>query len=422
MRRLALLVLLTACAQPGMPPGGPPDVSPPKLVRVRPDSDARNVRGNSIAFEFDEVISERPQGAATLADVVVISPSAGTPTVAWHRNTLVVTPRGGLKPNTTYTVELRPGITDLENNVDSTRRVVVFSTGADIASGSIAGTVFDWQAAKPAPQAVVDALVLPDSTRYSTTADSLGAFRLSHIPSGRYTLLALIDQNRNRRLDARESFDSITVVLRDSIRREMLAILRDSLGPGIANVDARDSVTLHVTLDRALDTALTLTPSLFTLKAADSSAVQIRSIISERERDRLSGDSAKRQAVTDSLRRAAAADSARRADSVRAAAAAQPGRPTGRRPGAQTAPPPAATRDTSKRVQILPRAQIPANAVIIEVVTPLPPGASFRLRSIGLRSVTGATRNSDRVFTTPRPRAKSDTGSVHPLREARRRD
>ena len=32
-----------ACAQPGMPPGGPPDVAAPQIVRITPDSGATSV-------------------------------------------------------------------------------------------------------------------------------------------------------------------------------------------------------------------------------------------------------------------------------------------------------------------------------------------------------------------------------------------
>jgi hypothetical protein len=413
VRRLILLFAAAACAQPGMPPGGPPDKAPPVLVRVQPDSNARNVRADAVVFEFNEVVSERPQGAQSLADAFVISPSRGTPAVSWRRSSVVVAPRGGLRPNTTYTVRLLPGMTDLESNVDSAGRVIVFSTGPEIAGSYIRGTAFDWMAARPA-QARVEAIALPDSATFATISDSIGAFRLSNMTPGRYLLRAFVDQDRNRRLDPRELFDSVTVTLGDSLQREMLAILRDSLGPGLLTVDARDSTTLRVTLDRALDTAFTVTPAAFTLKSADSTAYVIRRVLTEREVERLAADSAQARRVQDSLQQVAREDSIRRADSIRTGRAPPP--PTGRRPGVPAGPPAAAGRGTTPRAPPRPVAKLPSASLVIVTERPLPPRTTFRLHAIDLRSITGAVRSSDRVFTTAEARLpeRPDTGGRRP--------
>ena len=58
---------LAACASASPPPGGPPDSEPPRLVKITPDTGAVSVRPPKVVFRFDEVVSERPQGAATLA-------------------------------------------------------------------------------------------------------------------------------------------------------------------------------------------------------------------------------------------------------------------------------------------------------------------------------------------------------------------
>jgi hypothetical protein len=415
VRRLIVVALLGGCAQPGMPPGGPPDESPPDLVRVRPDSNQRNVRAGSITFEFDEVVSERPAGAPSLAELFIISPSEGVPAVSWRRTRIDVTPRGGLRPNTTYIVQMQRGIADLDGNADSVGRTIVFSTGADLASGSISGRVFDWVGARVAPQAYVEAVSLPDSLRYATTADSSGAFTLAFMTPGRYLLRAVLDLNRNRRPDGRELFDSVTVDLRDSVRREMLAALRDSLGPGVATVEARDSTRLRITVDRPLDTLYAVTPAAFTVVGADSTPYPIRAVLTQAEVDRMAADSARRKAVEDSVRAAERADSVRRADSARVAAApAAPGRtgPTGRRPGAQVAPPPARA-DSAARPDFKPAARIPVTVLYLELERSLPPATAFRLRSRGLRSISGIERDAERQFTTPRPR-RPDTTAVRP--------
>lgn len=411
VRRLIVAFAAAACAQPGMPPGGPPDREPPRLVRVTPDTNARNVRAGAIAFQFDEVVSERPQGAASLADLFIISPSTGRAGVSWRRTRVEITPRGGLRPNTTYTVRMLPGLADLDNNVDSSGTILVFSTGPELATGRITGRVFDWVAARPAGRALVEAVSLPDSAVFGTESDSLGAFTLDHMPAGQFLLRAHLDQNRNRVVDARELIDTVTISLTDSLNREMLAAIRDSLGPGIANVELRDTTTLRITFDRPLDTLLVPQPAMFSVRGADSAAVPVAAVLTQADLDRAAADSARLRAIQDSVRMQAAADSVRAADSARAVTA-PPARPSGRRPGAATRPPPAAPTDTSNRIVPRPSARIPIMAVYLRFAAPLRPATSYRVNTDSLTSVTGARRSSQRVFTTPRPRA--DTGAVRP--------
>jgi hypothetical protein len=392
-----------------MPPGGPPDREPPRVVRITPDTNALNVRASSVAFEFNEVVSERPQGPRSLADAFIISPSQGPVGVSWRRSRVDVTPRGGLRPNTTYTVRLLPGIVDLANNVDSTGTTVVFSTGATLAQGVIEGRVFDWVAARPAPNAIIEAVTLPDSATWATTSDSLGVFMIRHVPPGTYLLRAHIDPNRNRLVDPRELIDSLTITLADTFRREMLAAIRDSLGPGLSGVDPRDSLWLRLTFDRPIDTLFTPTPSSFIVKRADSTLVAVAEVISQAEFDRRAAESARTRAVEDSVRRAAAADSIRAADS--AAAVAAPPRPTGRRPGAATGPPPTTGPDTTRRTVPRPGAAIPGTTLHLRLTAPLTPDTAHRVRAEGIAGISGASRSSERVFTSPQRAVRPDTSA-----------
>jgi len=409
VRRLILLTALAGCAQPGMPPGGPPDREPPAVVRITPDTNSLNVRRNSVVFDFDEVVSERPQGAPTLVGMFEVSPSTGPVSVSWRRTHVEVKPHGGLRPNTTYTVRLLPGMMDLSQNVDSTGVTVVFSTGSSLASGVVDGRVFDWLAGRPAARAYVEAISLPDSARWSTTADSAGAFSIEHMPPGTYLVRAIIDQNRNQVVDARELFDSLTVSLADTFHREMLAAIRDSLGPGVASVEPKDSLTWRVVFDRPLDTLFVPTVANFTLKTQDSAGVPIAQVLSQADLDRLAADSARVRAVQDSVRQAAIADSIRTADSAQVAAA--PPRPTGRRPGAATRAPILAPEDSTDRPPPKPQAALPVNTLFLRLSAPLVADTNHRLRAIDFRSVTGGTRTSDRVFRTPKPAAKPDSGA-----------
>ncbi len=70
-----------ACAGNLPPPGGPPRHNPPLVLFFVPETNAVNVRAHEASIQFDEVISERPQGAPDLAGLFLISPWDGDPHV-----------------------------------------------------------------------------------------------------------------------------------------------------------------------------------------------------------------------------------------------------------------------------------------------------------------------------------------------------
>jgi hypothetical protein len=247
-----------------------------------------------------------------------------------------------------------------------------------------------------------------DTLRYVTVADSMGRFALRHLPPGTFLFRGFIDENRNRRLDLREAFDSATVTLRDSLDREVLAFVHDTLGAGIQGVTFPDSLTMRVAFDRPILPNLVVRPDMFSLKGRDSTAVPIAAAMTGIAWDRMRADSVRAKTVRDSIAAATRADSLRRADSVRAAAqpAAQPQRqqrPT--RPPATLPRPAAAPRDSAPK----PSRPKPPVDVVLTLGRRLTPGESYRLRVEGVRNLLGATRPVERVFTTPRPAAADTT-------------
>ncbi len=394
---LTLILGVTGCASQQTPPGGPVDEDAPVLTRVRPDSNATGVRAGAVGFEFDEVISERPQGSESLADLFMISPSTGPNSVSWKRTRLEVRPRGGLRENTTYTVVMLPGLTDLEGNVDSVGTKVVFSTGPTLATGRIKGIAFDWLADRAAPRAYVEAITLPDSVRYLGYADSTGRYEINHLPAGRYLVRAIVDQNRNRQLDPREIHDTMSVALIDSIDGRLHMVMRDTIGPGIESIEVVDSLTIRVRFDRAIDTSFVIAPAAFSVKRADSSVAALSAAIGGRVRQRQIDDSVRAAAARDSVVRAQRADSARRADSLRTGRA-PPQPPPQQRPPADTTPPP-----------LRPSVKIPETEAILRFQSPLAPQSGFRLRAEDIPSVSRVRRTSERTFTTPRARQQDST-------------
>ena len=370
MRRLIVAIALLGCASQGDPPGGPPDAAPPVLVGILPESGAVNTVPDRVEFRFDEVVSERPSGAPSLEQMILISPNDGLPRVDWRRRSIAVRPRRDWKPNAVYTVTLLPGITDLRGNVMKTGASLIFATGPTIPDTRIAGTLYDWAAGTPARGGAVEAIALPDSIVYVTRTDSVGQFTLAHLPPGSYALRAWLDANNNRELDPRESYDSVSVALRDTATLTLLAFVHDTLPPRINTVTVVDSMTLKVELSQPLDPEQTVDTTRFRLTRPDSSAVGLRTVLAADVWDRTQ------------------ADSIARADTTR--------RPPPRQP-------PAPRRDSVA----LPR-PVPVSRFVVVTAVPLQPDTSYRMVAIEVRNLLGRAGTSARVFTMPR-RAPADT-------------
>ena len=350
---MAVALIASACASPGMPPGGPPDVAAPQIVGINPDSGTVGVKPKEVLFHFDEVISERPSAGATLSDMFLISPRNGAPDASWHRDAIGVKPTRGWRANTPYTVIMMRGIADLRGNVRNTGAATFFSTGSVIPHTRIAGTVFDWVSGAPAAGSLVESFVPPDSLHpFVALADSNGAFVIEHVPPGAYSVRAYLDRNKNLGIDPSEPWDSTSLRLTDSIRTSLVIFTHDTVPPRIRDVAAVDSLTLRVAFDKPVDPTQMLTAANFALIAPDSSRVPIVS----------AGPPLK--------------------DTIPAAG--------GRRDTLVVAKP------------VMPR-PVPINEVIIKLQHPLTPKLVYHMRATGIRGLLGRTGDSDRTYTAPAP-------------------
>lgn len=413
---IAALAVL-ACANVGDPPGGPPDVAPPVLVAVRPESGSvvPALKG-SVAIQFDEVIAESPGGAvggggsgaaATgLSRYIVLSPVAGPVDVGWHRSRIDVKPKEGWKPNRVYRLELRPGIADLRRNLTTDSRLVLFSTGPALPGARLAGTALQWVEQRALANGVIEAVPLPDSVGYVTLTDSAGKFRLDGIPAGGYVLFGWTDPNSNRRRDRREAYDSILVRLDTAATVTLWAFVHDTAGARLRQAEPRDSLSVLLTFAQALDPAAPLALSQITMVALpDSTPIRLAALWTTAEYDSVAA------------RSRAAADSARRAaDTARAAADTMP-----RRPGAQPLkPPPGAqagrtTLDTAAAAalrSLLAERPVPSDRRVLRVAAPLAPGGRYLIRVRGARNLSGAAGDGQAVLAvpeTPKPAAPDST-------------
>lgn len=354
MRYALALPALVACASPGTPPGGPVDAEAPQIVDIAPDSGATSTTPREVVFRFDEVVSERPSGAQSLAALVQISPREGDPRVEWNRDEIAVRPRRGWRPNTAYTVTLLPGISDLRGNTRNTGAVMIFATGASIPAGRIRGTLFNWVEARVVPRGLVEARAVADTNVvYVTSTDSAGSFALTNLPAARYTIRAIVDDNNNRALDPREMWDSAEVNLSDTATLELLAFARDSTGARLTSVDLRDSVTLDLQFDNAIPLAPPVAATSIRVRASDSTDVPILSV---------------------------------------------------------TFPP----VDTASAGRRRPSRPSPVRILVVRLARPLRARTEYRVRVTDIRNVMGISRTSERTFTVSAAAPQASPPSAPP--------
>jgi hypothetical protein len=258
---VVVLLLVGACAQSTAPTGGPVPEVPPAVISVTPDTfEVRSPFGGPVRIEFERRLSERPTGGS-LRDAVIVSPRTGTVDVSVTRTGLSIDMEGGFREETIYRITLLPRFQDRFQNRFQETLDFYFSTGPDFEPNVLAGILVDRLTLQEVPEARVDARQLPDGPTHSTVSDSTGVFAFSYLPSGRYSLTAYEDLNRNREPDFAEPQDAIDVELvrGDTLILTDLALLApDTTAAVVTGATALDSISVEVTFDDHLDPAESL--------------------------------------------------------------------------------------------------------------------------------------------------------------------
>lgn len=417
---LAAVVLATwsagACANAAAPPGGPPDAVPPMLVSVTPANGDTSVLPKSVSLQFDEVINETPKGSPELAGLVFISPRSGDVDVAWKRTRLEIRPKRGFRDSTVYTIVVRPGLQDLQNNAIDTTSTFVFSTRGPIPNTTVTGVLFDWPAGRGARAALVEAVSVADTTTsYITVADSVGRFVLRYVPGGQYIMRGFLDRNSNRTLDRTELWDTVRIPLVDSADVELYAFIHDTTPVRMTEIAVQDSGRrLRLSFDKPLALEQLFTPPQFSLRTLPDSTPMAQRVVMVRTRaQQLALDSTLRQQRADSIAADAAAkdtvppDSASlaRADSLARAArrdsliAAERAQRENRRlltlrggrvEPVDSTPPPKLNRP------------VPTSELLIVLDAPIPPEARIIVEARDITSLSGIVGTARRPILTPK--------------------
>ncbi len=192
-------ILLFGCAQFVPPTGGPTDLTAPKLINSNPVTKTKNFKEKSISMDFDEYVD-----VSALQQELLIIPNPNSLYVIKQKdkNVKLIFDKD-FADSTTYTFNFRNGIKDLSERNPSKNLQIVFSTGQEIDSLRLTGTIIDIQNKQP----VLDALVglykkdtIPFGKKkpdYFIKTDSSGKYEFENIKADKYFLMAFTDKNLN---------------------------------------------------------------------------------------------------------------------------------------------------------------------------------------------------------------------------------
>jgi hypothetical protein len=336
-----------------------------------------------VVIEFDEVISEASGGG--LQNLVSLSPRPRELRVSWKRSAIHVEPKEGWQPDLVYHVVLSAGVTDLRNNQMTEGRTIIFSTGGEIPDTRITGTVLDWESGRAGAAALIEAVLLPDST---------GEFTLSALPRGTYLVSAAIDGNANRRRDLREAFDTVTVLLDSAESHVFWTFTHDTVGPRIQQLAHIDSVTVRVEFSQML-APVTPDPAAVQVWALpDTTPVTVSAVWSTAAYDSVRSEEEARRAAADTGR-AEAPDTILAPDTL-------PPRP----PRAEVTQDTTAA-DTSRAVRLLAQRPALSDAWIVRLADPMTPGGRY-LFGATATGIAGAAAESKLPVAVPEPRQEAE--------------
>lgn len=197
----AIGFLVYSCANKAQgPTGGPKDVTPPKILKSNPINGAINFRKKEIQIIFDENVS-----VDNASENVLISPPQKIqPTVKGNGHILSVEFDENLIDSTTYTINFGNAIVDLNEKNPLKNYRFAFSTGEEIDTLKISGTLISADNLNPISKTLVgiyrendDSVFFQKPFLRIGRTDENGRFVIDNVKAGTYKVFALDDTNKD---------------------------------------------------------------------------------------------------------------------------------------------------------------------------------------------------------------------------------
>ncbi|HDZ11768.1 MAG TPA: hypothetical protein ENH53_06085, partial [Bacteroidetes bacterium] len=271
--------LLFSCARQGMPPGGPVDRTPPRVLKTIPPNRVVHVsRTTQIQITFSEKMDR-----ASLNDALFFAPRPEKPIrLKWHGNTLSLMLPDSLLSDQTYLATIGTGAKDRHQNPLRESFTLAFSTGSQLDNGRIFGRAYGTGSLMQIQiwGYILRLTPLPDpeteSPQYITQCDANGRFRFRNLSPGNYRLFAVVDREKNRRYVP--GYDAIGFPTRDAFLTRadstdgplfFRIAVRDTTRPKIISVFATDESHLQIRMSEPVDSLDASNPENFVIRVED---------------------------------------------------------------------------------------------------------------------------------------------------------
>lgn len=200
----AWILIISSCANLGMPTGGPRDSIPPVLIETTPAYKSLNYKGDDVRFTFNEYINTQD-----ISEELVISPPLNKrPIIRTKSKTLIIGFNEDLKDSTTYSLDFKNSIADNNERNPYKNMRFSFSTGDVYDSLRVAGIVTNAFSLVPVEKSLVmlyknlaDSAVYRVKPNYIAKTDKKGIFMIDNIAPGKYHLFSIMDNNNNLMYD-----------------------------------------------------------------------------------------------------------------------------------------------------------------------------------------------------------------------------
>lgn len=196
--------MLHSCASIGNPSGGPRDEDPPVPVRSHPEPYAVNFKGRRVTIDFNELVNVKD----AFTKVTVSPTSKETPRVSSSGRRITVQFADTLLPNTTYTINFGNSIEDNNEGNKLSGFNLTFSTGPELDTLRISGTVLNARDLEPRQEMLVGVHSNPEDSAFKrlpleriTKTDDRGRFSIRGLKPGKYRVFALGDLNNDYKWD-----------------------------------------------------------------------------------------------------------------------------------------------------------------------------------------------------------------------------
>lgn len=215
---LTWIVIISSCANQGMPTGGPRDSVPPVLLSTQPKYKALNYDDDEVRFTFNEyIITDQ------ISEALVVSPPLDKrPSIRTKSKTLIIKFNEELKDSTTYSLDFKNSIVDNNERNPLNNMRFSFSTGDVYDSLRVAGRVASSFDLEPVEGALVilhnnlhDSTIYTERPDFIAKTNELGIYMIDNIPAGKYHLFAINDANSdliyNEGAEEMAFYDSIVI-------------------------------------------------------------------------------------------------------------------------------------------------------------------------------------------------------------------